>query len=100
MKDYNDSTVWANGKPYAKGTFYYGQTIEFEQDVEEWTISGGSIAAGTLTIDGTVLTLAPQGADITNPVTVEIPFIVKHDLDKYGTSAADRQGTVKVTFTK
>ena len=98
MKDYNDSTVWANGKPYAKGTFYYGQEIEFAQDVKKWTING-DIAAGTLTIDGTVLTLAPQGADIQKPVTVEIPFVVKHDLDKFGKAAADRQGTVKVTFT-
>ena len=100
MTDYVDSTIWANGGAVWKGTYFYGQKIEFEQDPDEWTITGGTFAPGTLTIDGSKLSLSAESADIVNPITVEIPFVVKHDLDQFGTAAADRQGTVKVTYTK
>ena len=98
VKDYMDSTVIKNGVENIIGSYEYG--IEFEYGADStWTITGGTLSKGTLSLAGSKLTLSAQGAEIVNPVTVEIPFVVKHALDKFGVAAEDRQGTVKVTFT-
>ena len=99
VTDYMDSTVIKNGVPNLKGTWNYELEFEFDNDKDTWTISGGTLPEGALRLNGTKLILAAEGAQIVNPVTVEIPFVVKHCLDKFGKAADDRQGTVKVTFT-
>ncbi|VDN37383.1 unnamed protein product, partial [Cylicostephanus goldi] len=98
VKDYMDSTVIKNGADHFVGSYDYGINFEFGAD-STWTVKGGTLPKGALTLAGSKLTLSAQGAQIVNPVTVEIPFVVKHALDKFGVAAEDRQGTVKVTFT-
>ena len=99
VTDYMDSTVIKNGVTNLKGTWDYDLEFEFDDDKDTWTISGGTLPEGALTLVGNTLTLAAEGAQIVNPVTVEIPFVLSHALDKFGKAADDRQGTVKVTFT-
>ena len=101
MKDYLDSTVWKNGAEVTgRGYYDYDIEIEYLNDTT-WTITGGTLPKGAVHMDADAKTLVldAQSAEIVNPVTVEIPFVVKHCLDKFGKAADDRQGTVKVTFT-
>ena len=100
MKDFVDSTVWANGEAVANRTYEYGQRIIFDTDRDNWTFTGGTFNENQLwLINGSTLVLDADNAKIVNPITVEIPFTVVEDLDPFGVAAADRQGTVKVTFT-
>ena len=100
MKDYLDSTVWKNGAEVT-GRGYYDYDIDIEYLADStWTISGGTLPEGAVHMDdGKTLVLDAQSAEIVNPITVEVPFVVKHSLDRFGKAADDRQGSVKVTFT-
>ena len=87
-------------KAVANRTYEYGQRIIFDTDRDNWTFTGGTFNENQLwLINGSTLVLDADNAKIVNPITVEIPFTVVEDLDPFGVAAADRQGTVKVTFT-